>query len=157
MPFTLDVPRDWRVLGFTLLLCIGAGVIIGLAPARQAARTDLLTALSGGANTSSGRGQPRLRRLVVVPQVCLSAALLLVAGVLIKPLVVSELVDPGYEPEGVAFVDFQIPFNHRAEYLLVRKAFQDRRRRFNAACARRWRRRRASRRPRSPLACPLGR
>ena len=138
VPFTLDVPLDWRVLGFTSLLCIGAGVIVGLAPARQAARTDLLTALSGGANTSSGRAQPRLRRLVVVPQVCLSAALLLVAGVLIKPLVVSELVDPGYEPEGVAFVDFQIPFNHRWEDVPAREAFQTAAADSTRACSRRW-------------------
>ena len=67
-----------------------------------------------------------------MPQVCLSAALLLVAGVLIKPLVVSELVDPGYEPEGVAFVDFQIPFNRRWEDVPAREALFDRRRRFNA-------------------------
>ncbi len=132
VPFSLEVPVDWRVLGFTSLLCIGAGVIVGLAPARQAARTDLLTALAGGSNASSGRTQPRLRRLVVVPQICLSAALLLVAGVLIKPLVVSELVDPGYDSDGVAFVDFQIPFNARWDDVPAREALFDRNRRFNA-------------------------
>ena len=132
VPFSLDVPIDWRVLTFTSLLCIGAGVIVGLAPARQAARTDLLTALGGGASSSPGRTPSRLRRLVVVPQVCLCAALLLVAGVLIKPLVDSELVDTGYEPDGVAFVDFQIPFNSRWEDVPAREAFRERRRQFNA-------------------------
>jgi predicted permease len=107
VPFALDVTLDRSTLVFTTLMCVGVGLLITLAPARQALRTDLLSALAGGtAGASPRRTRVGLRHLVLIPQVCLSTALLLIAGVLAKPLLEAERVDPGYEPNGIAFVDF---------------------------------------------------
>jgi predicted permease len=46
--FAVDVNLDWRVLVFAVAACIGAGVLVGLAPALQAARVNVLEALSNG-------------------------------------------------------------------------------------------------------------
>ncbi|HEY7475734.1 MAG TPA: ADOP family duplicated permease [Vicinamibacterales bacterium] len=99
----LGVPLDSRVVGFTMLLCVGIGLVVGLAPVRQASRTDLLTMLSGASVAGSRQVRSRLRHWVVIPQVCLSLALLLAAGVAVRALTKVALVPPGYEPEHAAF------------------------------------------------------
>src|SRR6266542_4756400 len=43
----INLSFDPRVLGYTLLLSLGAGIIFGLAPALQASRADLVTELKG--------------------------------------------------------------------------------------------------------------
>ena len=112
VPFALDVSIDTTVLGYTTLVCLVIGVLVSLAPARQASRADLLSGLSGGVAAGiSKHTRGRLRHLVLVPQVCLSTALLLVAGVVARPLLEAERVDPGYQAEGVAAVEIQLPMS----------------------------------------------
>jgi putative ABC transport system permease protein len=116
VPFALEVSIDGVTLAFTALLCVGVGVLVSLAPARQASRTDLLTSLAGGAAFASPRrARLGLRHMVLIPQVCLSTALLLTAGVLAKPLLEAERVNPGYAPDDLAFVDFGFPRMSRGE------------------------------------------
>jgi predicted permease len=106
--FSLDIPVDTRVLAFTVVASAVIGLLIGLAPARQASRTDLLGALSGSAAAAPKMVRSRLRYWIVVPQVCLSLALLLTAGVFVRTLLNAELTDHGYDPEHVVYVDYQL-------------------------------------------------
>jgi predicted permease len=106
---SLDVPLDMHVLLFTALACIGAGLLVGLAPALQASKIDLLSSLGGGGAIVPRQPRTRLRYWIVVPQVCLSLVLLLVAGVFVRILLKAELLDVGYDPEHVVFVDFGLP------------------------------------------------
>src|SRR5688500_7546456 len=78
--FAVEASVDWRVLLFAVAVCIGAGVLVGLAPALQAARVNVLDALS---NCVAGtrRVRARLRHAIVIPQVALTMVLLLVAAV----------------------------------------------------------------------------
>ena len=57
---------------------------------------------------NASRRTGRLRHWIVVPQVCLSLVLLLVAGALARPLLRAELTSPGYEPDGLVFADFDL-------------------------------------------------
>ena len=72
-----NIPRldeagmDLRVFGFTLLISLLTGLLFGLAPALLGTRTDLTLSLKeGGRGGMSGLGQHRLRRLLLVAQVC---------------------------------------------------------------------------------------
>jgi ABC-type antimicrobial peptide transport system permease subunit len=80
----INLSFDPRVLGYTLLLSLGAGIIFGLAPALQASRADLVTELkekgSQAASNSIGRRWLSLRNLLVVGQVALSLVALISAG-----------------------------------------------------------------------------
>jgi predicted permease len=104
---SLDVPLDSRVLLFTIGLGIATGVFVGMTPALQALRTDILSVLSRTSQGASPRS--RLRQWLVVPQVCLSLVLLLAAGVLIRALLRAELVDRGFHPDGVVYADIARP------------------------------------------------
>ena len=61
MPLVVDLSLDYRVLGFTLLLSLGTGILFGLAPALRATRVDLVPELrSEGSASFTGR-QTRCR------------------------------------------------------------------------------------------------
>jgi predicted permease len=122
----LGVPLDLSVLLFTVLAALVVGLVIGIAPLRQANVPNLTEALSGASYGASRRGRARLRHSIVIPQVALSLALLLVAGVAARALLKIALVAPGYEPERAAFVEVESHLE-RAVRAEDRRAYLDER------------------------------
>lgn len=110
----LDVPIDTRVLLFTTLVCIATGFLVGLVPARQAANANLLSDLGTATIAAPRQARSRLR-WILIPQVCLSLVLLLVAGTLVRTLLRSELTDPGYSPDGLVSVEYELPWLARCD------------------------------------------
>jgi putative ABC transport system permease protein len=95
--FVVDVPFDVRIVLFTAAVCVGAGLLVGLAPALQALKVNVTTALGGGSDTgATGRVRRRLRHGILIPQVALSMVLLVVAGVHVRALMHIESADLGY-------------------------------------------------------------
>jgi len=99
-PFALEPKVDWRVLSFTLLLALLTGLIFGLAPAVEAARADLQTALKD-APAARGVNRSRLRQAFVVGQIALSLVLLIGAGLFARALQYAQTIYPGRQPETV--------------------------------------------------------
>jgi putative ABC transport system permease protein len=103
------VALDGRALVFTLVVCLGAGILFGLAPALQATR-ELGTALrEGGRSASLGARRNRLGASFVVAQLALSLALLISAGLLLKASVKLQSVDLGYDPANVLTMRVTLP------------------------------------------------
>ena len=100
IPFALETQVDWRVLGFTLVLALGTGIVFGLAPALEASRTNLQSALKDIASAGGGR-RSRMRQAFVVGQVSLSLVLLVGAGLFARALRYGQTVYPGRDPETV--------------------------------------------------------
>jgi predicted permease len=97
---TLDLRLDYRVLAFTSLVSVGAGVAFGLAPALQASRIDIVTALkTEDALARAGSRRSRLRAAFVTAQVTLSVVLLVCAGLFIRSLLSAHTIDPGFRVE----------------------------------------------------------
>ncbi len=91
----LELGLDYRVLAFTLIVSIATGIIFGLAPALQASRLDIVTALkSEGSWQQTGRS--RLRAVFVTAQLTLSVVLLIGAGLFIRSLQSANRIDPGF-------------------------------------------------------------
>jgi predicted permease len=89
---------DLRVLAFTLVLSLLAGVFFGVAPALQLATLDINAALrEEGRSASAGRSRTRLKDALVVGQVALSLVLLIGAGLLMRSFVRLLNVDPGFD------------------------------------------------------------
>jgi predicted permease len=105
----IDAPVDVEVVLYTLAVCLVAGVLVGIVPALQAGRTGVLGSLTTAALATPRRARRQLRHWIVVPQVCLSLGLLLVAGILVRSLTRMELVDHGYDPAPLVSINFDPP------------------------------------------------
>ncbi|HYR21464.1 MAG TPA: ABC transporter permease [Chthoniobacterales bacterium] len=98
-----------QVLCFTIALSLLAGLVIGVYPAWQSSRADLVGGLrEGGRGTSASAHQQRFRKILVGVQVALSMTLLAGAGLLIVSFVQLSHQDTGFRGENlwVGFVTF---------------------------------------------------
>ena len=93
---SLDLGLDWRVLAFTLLVSVVTGIVFGLAPAIQASRLDIVTALKDEDAQRAGSRRSRLRTAFVTAQVTMSVVLLVGAGLFIRSLQSANTIDPGF-------------------------------------------------------------
>ncbi|HEX5424190.1 MAG TPA: ABC transporter permease [Candidatus Acidoferrales bacterium] len=108
-PVFLDMPTDWRVLGFAAGLAIVTTILFGLAPALRARNVSPGSVLkTGSRGTTAGHERFRFQRALVASQVALS--LVLLAGALLFAGSLRNLMsrNPGFQENGVlvANVDF---------------------------------------------------
>ena len=90
------------VLGFTIGLSLLTGLVMGLYPALQGSRTDIVDALKeGGRGTAGSVRQQRFRKVLVGAQVALSVTLLAGASLLIASFVRLSQQDPGFKTENL--------------------------------------------------------
>lgn len=109
IPRVEEIGVDHRVLGFTLAVSLGAGLIFGLFPSLQISKPDLNESLKEGGRGAGGFGRYRLRSLLVVSEVALSMVLLVGAGLMIKSFWRLLAVDPGFTPERVLSLEVSLP------------------------------------------------
>lgn len=101
----LQPTPDMRVLAFTALASIAAGLLFGLAPAREASRTDITGAMKADAGGPAGGARMALRKTLVLVQVVLSLTLLVGAGLFLRTLGSLLDIDPGFHRENVLLVE----------------------------------------------------
>ena len=87
---------DWRVVSFTLLMTLMAGIVSGIIPAWKSTRPDLASSLK------VGRGGPdthrsRLRSSLLVFQASLSVILLIGAGLFVKSIGLIRTMNTGMD------------------------------------------------------------
>ncbi len=97
------VSIDPRVIAFTALLAVVAGILFGVGPAYRASRLDPARTLSGQSRgaSSAGREAIRTRGWLVTAQVALTLVLLVAAGLFTKSLANLGRVDLGIKPDNV--------------------------------------------------------
>jgi putative ABC transport system permease protein len=93
---------SFPVLAFTIGLSLLTGLVMGLYPALQSSRGDIVDALKeGGRGTAGSARQQRFRKLLVGAQVALSVTLVAGASLLIASFVRLSHQDPGFKPENL--------------------------------------------------------
>jgi len=107
-PRASEIGIDTAVFGFTFGVSLLTGIVFGLAPAIQAARSDVNDALKSGGKGSINSGN-RLRRGFVVAQVALSLMLFIGAGLLIKSFWRLTNVNPGFQADNLLTVHVSLP------------------------------------------------
>jgi putative ABC transport system permease protein len=96
------VGLDWRVVVFTVAVSLATGIIFGLIPALQSARTDLTTTLKESSGRSgTGFRQNKARSVLVVTETALALVLLIGSALLIRTAVALNRVDPGFDARNV--------------------------------------------------------
>ena len=110
-----------NVLIFSAVVTFAAAVLFGLLPAWQMSGRDPIDSIRGlTRGASNGAPGVRLRRLLVVSEVALTAMLLAGAGLMIRSLAAAQRVDLGFDVSRaltfrVLFPD-RMPSERRAEY-----------------------------------------
>ena len=103
-----DSGIDARLLGFTAMVAIVTGIVVGLAPALRASRPGIASTLVG-----NGRGgvplRSRLRTSLVVTQAALSVILLVGAGLFVRSLWKVRNLDLGLQPDRVLVASISWP------------------------------------------------
>jgi predicted permease len=110
VPRLREVNVDLAVLVLTLAICVGTGIIFGLAPGLASARPELTEALNeGGRGSTQGTRRNRLRNGLVIAEVALALVLLSGAGLLIKSFMRLESVNPGFNPRNALTFEISLP------------------------------------------------
>ena len=98
IPIAVDVPMNGDIFAFTMLLCVAACVVSGMAPALHTARADLNDTLKdGGRGGSGGQGSRRLRSLLVVSEVALALVAIIGAGLFARSFQLARQIHPGFD------------------------------------------------------------
>lgn len=109
VPESLEVGLNPRVLLFTLVISLLAGVLFGLAPALQSSRTDLVSTLrSQDAVAGRQGGRFGTRNLLVILQVAVSLISLIGAGLFLASAQAAGRIDPGFDSKRMLVVTFDV-------------------------------------------------
>jgi putative ABC transport system permease protein len=83
-PYFIDWSMNPRVLAYTSAIAVLTGLILGLAPALQAAKSNLQDALKDGGRSSAGGARNHLRNTLVIAEIALSLILLVGASLFVR-------------------------------------------------------------------------
>jgi putative ABC transport system permease protein len=108
LPQLASIQIDWRVITFSLLLCLITSLFFGLAPALKATRLNLIDVLKQGGRTG-GHSSQRIRNLLVVTEMAMSLMLILIASLLIQSIARLERQSLGVRQEHLLKAHFYMP------------------------------------------------
>lgn len=111
IPLNVFVALDWRTLAYTLVVSIGCGVLLGMAPAWAASRPMLANALKGEDALATPGRRVTLRNVLVVAQVAMSVVLLCVTGLFLRSLESAAKIDLGFRPQGLLMMSMDPRLN----------------------------------------------
>jgi predicted permease len=128
VPRLHEIAIDGRVLLFTLIVSVCAGVLFGLVPALRLSRLDVHGSLKDAGRGSSGsalwgRGQ-HMRRLLVISELALSVVLLIGAGLLIRSFAQLQRVSPGFNPDQTLTLELTMSGRKYGEAAIVRETYR---------------------------------
>ena len=149
-PYWIKFTMDAQVFAFFAAVCLGTGIVFGLAPALHVSKTDVNEVLKeGGRSGSSGIRARRWTSVLIVVELALTLVLLAGAGFMMRSFLTLYRLDVGVETSHLLTMRLALPTRkyptpeQRRDLLrTARPAARGHRRRF--------------RRPRSPRNMPLG-
>jgi putative ABC transport system permease protein len=106
-PPPLGLIPDAPVLAFALTISVLAAIAFGIAPALRTTRIPIIETLKTYGSRASARFP--LEGVLVAVQVCISVALLLGAGLLLRGVTQARALDPGFRTEGLSALSVQLP------------------------------------------------
>ena len=109
----VHVNFDWTVVLFTMGISLAAGLLFGLAPAWQAARSAVNAGLRDSGMATANRRRLLLDKSLVIGQIALSAILLVAAGLFAHTLLNLNRIPLGFQADRILQFRLNLP---RARY-----------------------------------------
>jgi predicted permease len=113
VPHEAEIQVNGQVVLFTFAISVLTGILFGMAPALQLAKTDVNRTMqeSGRGTTANSRGG-RTHSLLIVAEIALTMILLVGAGVAIRGFIAMSRTPLGYQPENVLTVNLNLIAGH---------------------------------------------
>jgi putative ABC transport system permease protein len=108
-PYYIDWTMNPRVVVYTVGIAVLTGLVFGLAPALQAAKTNLQDSLKDGGRGSAGGARNRLRSSLVVAEIALSLVLLVGASLFVRSFLNLQDAKAGVETAPLMTLRFYMP------------------------------------------------
>ena len=112
MPRLNEVGINSGVLLFTFVVCVGSGMLFGLAPALETSRPALSDPLKDANRSSSSASARRTHRALLVFEVALALLLMIGSGLLIRSFVRLSDVSPGVQTDHVITAAISLSNNY---------------------------------------------
>jgi len=119
-----EIKLDYRVVLFTLGTSLLTGIVFGLAPSFQAARTNLNDVLKEAGRGGDASRRLKLRNLLVVSEFALSLVLLIGAGLMVKSLLRLQEVKPGFDSANLLTMRIALPSSKYETFTKSQTFFQ---------------------------------
>jgi putative ABC transport system permease protein len=116
IPRLQDVRIDPRVAAFAIAASALVGVLFGIIPAMQGARSEVVEALKDGGRTGTARGGAQ--RILVIAEVALALVLLIGAGLMLTSFARLRSVNVGFNTDNLYVVFVPLPqarYNNEAQ------------------------------------------
>jgi predicted permease len=114
-PLEFTVSPDDRVLFFSALTSIAAGLAVGVLPALHATRYERLSVMKSAGRSASDGGRGRLRGALVIGQTAVCALLLVCSGLALRSLAAARSTDIGVHNRNLLLAGFDPGMNRRSD------------------------------------------
>ena len=108
LPRRSEVGLNWTIVAFNAGASLLTGVLFGLAPALQSARTKIHDVLKGGRATGN-RERTRARRVLIVAEFAIAVVLLVAGALLVRSFWSLQNVPSGFDTRGVTVARVWLP------------------------------------------------
>jgi putative ABC transport system permease protein len=110
IPRLAEVGMDGRVLAFTCVISVVAGILFGLAPALHSVRASLNETLKEGTRSAGSSSGNKIRKVLVVSEFAMALVLMIGAGLLIRSFLRLRDVDPGFQQDHLVTAQISLPY-----------------------------------------------
>jgi predicted permease len=101
IPIAMEIPMDWRVVLFTVVVSLATGVAFGLGPALRASAVRAAQVLKEESQTAA-RKKTHMRNVLVVAQMSACVVLLAGAALCVRSLINANAIDTGFDTHHIA-------------------------------------------------------
>ncbi|HEY6946383.1 MAG TPA: ABC transporter permease [Candidatus Acidoferrum sp.] len=123
VPADLGVLREsglnGKVLVFTAVVCVAAGMACGVFPALRTLRANLAGTLKQGSKGTSGSGRNRTHNILVISEIAMALVPLIGAGLLLRSFQHLLEVNPGFRVDHILTLEVQqagLPFTETNKF-----------------------------------------
>jgi putative ABC transport system permease protein len=114
VPHVETIGINGAILAFTMVVCLGVGILFGIVPALTSSRMEASQALHDISRGSTRAGGAKRVALVMI-ETAMAAVLLIGAGLSLESLWKVSRVDPGFNPSGLLTFSIAAPAGAASE------------------------------------------